>query len=211
MPAKHDYEGLRLRAVKETAEKIKKELARGDNALIQVVRTVDTLDKTTNLLTEQLDYLIKTNTSKEITDFEASVKRLKESRGALVDYLKELMLKEAPNISAVAGYYLGAKLISTAGSLKRLSEFPSSTIQVMGAEKALFAHLRKGTAPPKYGIIFQHEKVRTAPKEKSGRIARRLASKISLAARVDYFKGEFIGDKLAKEFEEEVERIRASA
>jgi len=93
-----------------------------------------------------------------------------------------------------------AKLIALAGNLKKLVEFPSSTIQLLGAEKALFRHMRTGAKAPKHGIIHEHPIVSKA-KEK-GKAARAVADKISLAVKVDYFKGKFIGDKLRKELEE---------
>jgi len=116
------------------------------------------------------------------------------------EYLAELMQKTCPNLTAVAGYLIGAKLVALAGDLKRLVEFPSSTVQLLGAEKALFRHMRTGAKAPKHGIIHEHPIV-TRAKEK-GKAARAVADKISLAVKVDYFKGEFIGDKLRKGLEE---------
>lgn len=115
-------------------------------------------------------------------------------------YLSGLMEKTCPNLTAVAGYLIGAKLISLAGSLKKLMEFPSSTVQLLGAEKALFRHMRTGAKSPKHGIIHEHPLVSKA-KEK-GKAARAVADKISVAVKVDYFKGEFIGNKLRKELED---------
>ena len=115
-------------------------------------------------------------------------------------YLQKLMENNTPNLTAVAGYLIGAKLISLAGDLKRLMEFPSSTVQLLGAEKALFRHMRTGAKSPKHGIIHEHPIVSRA-KEK-GKAARAVADKISVAVKIDYFKGKFIGDKLRKELEE---------
>jgi nucleolar protein 56 len=116
------------------------------------------------------------------------------------DYLKKVMEKNNPNLSVVAGYLIGAKLIALAGDLKRLVMFPASTVQLLGAEKALFRHMRTGARAPKHGIIHEHPIVSRA-KEK-GKAARAVADKISLAAKIDFFKGKFIGDKLRKELEE---------
>jgi nucleolar protein 56 len=117
------------------------------------------------------------------------------------------MKEEAPNVNAVCGSVIGARLIASAGGLRRLAEFPSSTVQILGAEKALFAHLKKGVKPPKYGVLFQHPAVHSAPFDKRGKIARKIASKTSSAAKIDYFKGEFAGERLAKELEEELKSI----
>ena len=97
----------------------------------------------------------------------------------------------APNLKLIVGSSLGAKLISHAGGLKRLATYPSSTVQIMGAEKALFRHLKSGDRPPKYGLIYQHPQVRGAKWWNRGKIARMLAGKISLAVRRDVFTKTF--------------------
>jgi nucleolar protein 56 len=121
-------------------------------------------------------------------------------------YVEKLMEEICPNISAIAGVVIGAKLVSLAGSLKKLSLMPSSTLQLLGAEKALFRHLKKKTLPPKYGILHEHPLIQGANKKMHGKIARLLADKLSIAAKIDYFKGEFIGDKLRKEIEKKVKQ-----
>jgi nucleolar protein 56 len=118
------------------------------------------------------------------------------------EYLEKIMQKNNPNITAVAGYLIGAKLIALAGDLKRLVMFPASTVQLLGAEKALFRHMKTGARSPRHGIIVNHPLISGAPQKEHGKRARALADKISLAAKLDYFKGEFIGDKLRKELEE---------
>ena len=116
------------------------------------------------------------------------------------DYLKQLEKETCPNFMEVAGATIAAKLISHAGSLRRLVEMPSSTIQILGAEKALFRHMRnkKRNLPPKHGIIHQHQLIQKSKEEMHGKAARALADKLSIAIKIDYFKGKFIGDKLKK-------------
>lgn len=114
-------------------------------------------------------------------------------------YLDDLMKTFMPNTQAVAGSLISAKLLSHAGTLRRLIEFPSSTIQLLGAEKALFRHLRTGARCPKHGIIISHEFVARA--KNKGRMARMLADKILIAAKIDYFKGKFIGNELREKLE----------
>ncbi|MEM4273748.1 MAG: hypothetical protein QW420_05270, partial [Candidatus Caldarchaeum sp.] len=80
------------------------------------------------------------------------------------EYIKDLMASEAPNLSAVAGPVLGSRLISLAGGLENLARLPASTIQVLGAEKALFRFLKTGRGAPKHGVIFQHPLIHMAPK-----------------------------------------------
>lgn len=110
-------------------------------------------------------------------------------RGGLNDYVEAQMKKVAPNVAEVAGATIGARLMAKAGGLDRLAVLPASTIQILGAEKALFRSLRTGAKPPKHGILFQHQAVHTAPKWQRGKIARTLANKIAIAARVDYYRG----------------------
>ena len=112
----------------------------------------------------------------------------------------------APNLRLLVGSSLGAKLISHAGGLKRLATYPSSTVQIMGAEKALFRHLKSGDRPPKYGLIYQHPQVRGAKWWNRGKIARMLAGKISLAVRRDVFTKTF-DENVFDEFIEKVEEI----
>ncbi len=145
---------------------------------------------------------------KMIQDFASRVKELKEMRERLAEYIRDQMKAMAPNVAAVAGPLLGARLLSKAGGLKKLAMLPASTIQVLGAEKALFKHLAKGTPPPKHGILFQHPLVRSAKRWQRGKIARTIAAKLAIAAREDYFGGKDISEKLVKEIEERVEEIK---
>ena len=123
------------------------------------------------------------------------------------NYISTLMDEFCPNLKAVCGTIVGAKVIEHAGSLKRLSELPASTIQILGAEKALFRHLKTGAKPPKHGVIVNHPLIAKSPDSMHGKIARALADKISIASKVDYFKGKFIGDKLKKELEDKFRRF----
>ena len=115
--------------------------------------------------------------------------QLSSLRGGLNDYVESQMKKVAPNVADVAGATIGARLMAKAGGLDRLAILPASTIQILGAEKALFRSLRTGARPPKHGILFQHQAVHMAPKWQRGKIARTLANKIAIAARVDYYRG----------------------
>ena len=124
------------------------------------------------------------------------------------EFLEELMKKIAPNLTAILGPLMSARIISIAGSLERLAMMPSSTLQVLGAEKALFRSLKTGSRPPKHGIIFQHQALHTAPKWQRGKIARLLSNKLSIAARIDSFGGEFIGDQLVEYIEKRILEIQ---
>jgi nucleolar protein 56 len=128
-----------------------------------------------------------------LADEISKISKLKEKEEK---YLDQLMLESCPNIRAVAGSLIGARLIAIAGSLRKLMLFPASTIQLLGAEDALFKHIRKGSKPPKYGILFQHPIVQASPPDRRGKAARAVADKISVGAKIDFFKGEYQGDKL---------------
>ncbi|XP_064598123.1 nucleolar protein 58-like [Liolophura sinensis] len=110
---------------------------------------------------------------------------ISEYRGQLYDYLKNRMLAIAPNLTILVGELVGARLIAHAGSLLNLAKHPASTVQILGAEKALFRALKTKHDTPKYGLIYHASLVgQTNPKNK-GKISRMLAAKTSLAVRVD--------------------------
>ena len=138
-----------------------------------------------------------------------SIYELQNTRKEIEAYIDEKMQDIAPNLRLLVGSSLGAKLISHAGGLKRLAIYPSSTVQIMGAEKALFRHLKSGDRPPKYGLIYQHPQVRGAKWWNRGKIARMLAGRISLAVRRDVFTKTF-DENAYDEFIEKVEEIEKS-
>ncbi len=112
-----------------------------------------------------------------------------ELRKDIEEHIEEQMKAEAPNTSVILGALVGARILARAGSLRRLATMPASTIQVLGAEKALFRSLKTGANPPKHGILFQHAIVHAAPRWQRGKVARAIAAKAAIAARVDVFKG----------------------
>jgi nucleolar protein 56 len=121
-------------------------------------------------------------------------------------YIEKIMKANCPNMTEIAGHIIGAKLIDHAGSIKKLAGMTSSTVQLLGAEKALFRHMKTGAKTPKHGLIIQHPLVANAKAINRGKAARWLADKITIAVRVDYFKGRFIGDKLKRELELKLDR-----
>ncbi len=134
--------------------------------------------------------------------------QLYDLRSQLEAYIERVLKEVAPNVTELVGPLLAARLISLAGSLEDLATMPASTIQVLGAEKALFRALRTGGRPPKHGVIFQYPEIFRAPKWQRGKIARALAAKLAIAAKVDAFSGRFIGDKLKGELEERIAEIK---
>lgn len=137
------------------------------------------------------------------------VKELMEYRGQLSEYLKVRMEAIAPNLTYMVGELVGARLISHAGSLMNLAKHPSSTVQILGAEKALFRALKTKKQTPKYGLIYHASLVgQSAPKLK-GKISRVLAAKLSLCCRLDAL-GDQTEPTLGQEFKEYVERRLSS-
>lgn len=115
----------------------------------------------------------------------AQVISLSEYRSTLYEYLKNRMIAIAPNLTAMVGELVGARLISHAGSLLALAKYPASTVQILGAEKALFRALKTKHATPKYGLIYHASVVGQAAPKHKGKISRSLAAKCALSIRVD--------------------------
>lgn len=141
-----------------------------------------------------------------LKSFAESIYSLQKSRRELETYIDSKMEAIAPNLRDLLGSTLGAKLIAHIGSIKRLATYPASVIQIMGAEKAIFRHLKTGERPPKHGLIFQHPSVRGAKWWNRGKIARNLALKITLAVRKDVFSGEY-DPSIAEDYLKKVEQI----
>jgi nucleolar protein 56 len=129
-------------------------------------------------------------------------------RQSLEKYVDSVMEEVAPNTRTIGGSLLGARLLALAGGLLNLAKLPASTIQVLGAEKALFRSLKTKARPPKHGIIFQHPLIHDGKRWQRGKIARALAGKLSIAARVDAFKGEYVGDRLKADLEKRIDEIK---
>lgn len=131
---------------------------------------------------------------------------LHELRKNLEDHVESEMHVVAPNIAAVLGTAVGARILGRAGSLQKLASMPASTVQVIGAEKALFRALKTGAQPPKHGILFQHTLVHAAPRWQRGKIARAIAAKAVIAARVDVY-GEGLNETLLEKLDVRVKEI----
>merc|ERR1712042_295901 len=139
-----------------------------------------------------------------IMSFSGRVISLTEYRKSLVDYLHKRMTSVAPNLSSLIGDVVGARLISHAGSLTTLAKYPASTVQILGAEKALFRALKNKGNTPKYGLIFHSTFIGRAGAKNKGRISRYLANKCSIASRIDCFTDHpntVFGEKLRDQVE----------
>jgi len=143
-----------------------------------------------------------------IQNLAQAIDGLYDTRKELETYVTTVMNKISPNMTALVGPLIGARLISLAGSLKELARKPSSTIQVYGAEKALFRSLKTGADPPKHGIIYRVAEINSSPYWQRGKIARALAGKLSIASRIDAYADRDVGDSLRESFLSRVEEIR---
>lgn len=140
--------------------------------------------------------------------FAQRVIELSEYRKQLHSYLVSKMHDIAPNLATLIGEMVGARLISHAGSLTNLAKCPASTLQILGAEKALFRALKTRGNTPKYGLIFHSSFIGRASSRNKGRISRYLANKCSIASRIDCFSEtntNIFGEKLREQVEERLE------
>ncbi len=230
----YEYDRLLHELSIELARKQITQAATPDKQIISAVEAIDDLDETMNILAERLKEWYILNVEKTLLKgeelarfvieidnianasngdlkimqgFASSLLGLYDTRSSIEEYIKENMPEIAPNLTNIAGHILGARLLSIAGSLERLASMPSSTVQVIGASNALFKHLKGKASSPKHGVIFRHPLVNTAPRWQRGKIARALASKISLAARYDFYSGK-LNEGLPEELKTKVEIIR---
>jgi nucleolar protein 56 len=149
-----------------------------------------------------------------VTLFAQRVVSLASYRKTLHTYLVSKMGVVAPNLAALIGEIVGARLISHAGSLTNLSKYPASTVQILGAEKALFRALKTKGNTPKYGLLYHSSFIGRAGQKNKGRISRFLANKCSIASRIDNFTespGTAFGEALKKQVEERLEFYSSGA
>ncbi len=158
---------------------------------------------------DSVGFDMKNDELEVIRKFASRIEDLYRSREELKAELKRKMEELMPNTTHIIGAEIAAKLLTLAGSFEKLAKLPSSTIQVLGAEKALFRYLSGKGKSPKHGVIFLTPYIQRVPKRMRGKMARKLASKIAIAVKLDYFNPEkFEGDKLKAELEEEMRRLQ---
>ncbi|MCE4611725.1 MAG: C/D box methylation guide ribonucleoprotein complex aNOP56 subunit [Desulfurococcales archaeon] len=192
--------------------KIVSELGHRDNITVESLRELGFKEEKARKIAEAARQSIGADLSdfdiEAIRTLASITKQLYQLRRNLTGYIEQVMKEVAPNVTALVGPLLGARLISLAGGLEKLARLPASTIQVLGAEKALFRALRTGGKPPKHGVIFQYPHIHRSPRWQRGKIARALAAKLAIAAKVDAFTGRFIGDKLKEDLERRIAEIK---
>ena len=143
-----------------------------------------------------------------IKHWSETVASLESQLARIESTVRELALEHLPSLSAIAGPMIAARLCVAAHGRMRLARLPAGTVQILGAEKAFFSHLKQGTKTPKHGLIYSHVLISRSPKPIRGRISRMLAARMSLAARIDAFNGTPWGEEELRQIEERVENIR---
>ena len=211
------YERLHEATVRATREAVRERETADDQQLIHTVRAMDDCERVANELAERVaewagsrldDAGTGVTYARELADNDddapddglrslaCRVRDLDDEAASLRSRIERTAPELAPNLAALAGPVLAARLIALAGGLKQLARKPSGTIQVLGAEEALFAHLRGQAPSPKHGVIFTHDAVRA------------LAGKLAIAARIDHYSGDR-RPELETELHERIERIQA--
>ena len=190
---------------KITKNQVSEALSLPDYQVIQQVNALDELQHIANVLSERIHAWNMYTTEKSFQAPVISVLEDVEENQTKLKHQIELEIKKiAPNISEIVGPMIAARLLSHAGSLRKLAMLPSSSIQLLGAEKALFRFKKKGGKPPKHGVIFQHPYISKAPYKLRGKNARLLSAKIGIAAKADVFTKRFIAPSLKTELADQI-------
>lgn len=190
-------------------KKVDAKLGEADLQVIQMVNALDELIQTSNLVSERLDYWSLIPTPKEKVEPIEKVSSVVKSEIKVLEKQIDVDMRViAPNVTTMVGPLIGARLISLAGGLGKLASMPASTIQILGAEKALFRFKKEGGKPPKHGVIFQHDLINRSPRSVRGKIARLLAAKIAIAAKADVFTKRDITKVLMQDLDRRLKVIR---
>jgi nucleolar protein 56 len=226
------YAALHDAAVTATREAAMEREQADDRQLVHAVRAMDDLARTANELAERVaewggaafgddgagvayarDLAGRDPdgaTERRVVGLARQVVALDDEAERARTFVERRAPEVAPNLTDLAGAVLAARLVALAGGLEDLAKLPSGTVQVLGAEDALFAHLRGHAPSPKHGVIFTHEYVRGIRPDDRGSAARALAGKLSIAARVDYYSGDR-RPALRDELDDRIARIRGRA
>lgn len=226
------YDALHEATVFTARQAVQRRERADDQQLKHAVRAMDDAARTANELAERVeewagslfddvgrdiaaarDVAARTPTGpteERVVSLAERVVALDDEADALRGYVETHAPTVAPNLAEMAGPVLAARLVALAGRLESLAKMPAGTIQVLGAEDALFAHLRGHGPSPKHGVIFTHEYVRGTRRADRGSAARAFAAKLALAARADYYAGER-REKLHADLADRMDRIRSRA
>lgn len=220
-----DFENYREDLI-DTAEQEVLESVDNDDFITQTINSLEDLEEQINQLTNRLrewyglkdfealrkydsqklalkilqeDEFFEKHHTEAIQALAANLHGLVKTKEFLQMYLEKVMQDHCKNLAELAGVKLGAKLLREAGGLEEMAKMPAGTIQVLGAESALFKHLSSGAPSPKHGMIINHPLV--GGRKNKGKAARKLSQKLSHCARLDFFDGPFKAPQYAEELE----------
>ncbi|MGI0021227.1 MAG: NOP5/NOP56 family protein, partial [Nitrososphaeraceae archaeon] len=195
-----------------TYSAIVKDAGPRQNITSELLTQLDVPDKKIELIKQAISKSQGGNLTEESAEslkiLASQVIQLSELRTNLSNSVENLTEILAPNLKNILTAIIGARLIAKAGSLQKLAQMPSSTIQIIGAEKALFRALKTGARPPKHGLLFQHPSVNSAPKWQRGKIARALSSKIAIGVRIDVYRNASLDNSLLDKLTKRIETIQ---
>jgi nucleolar protein 56 len=211
---------LREFCIADTTVKLTEFAQRRDLELVEMIRALDEIDRAANMLQERVtEWRRITNPGTDCrgsrraegeTDpfpnrtggalgiLEEEICQLQSVRNRLAQEVTAMADTVLPNSSSLVGGIVAARLLAHAGDLDTLAKMPASTLQVMGAKKALFSHLQTGTPPPRHGIIYQYKRIHTAPRSQRGKVARVVACRLCTAVRLDRLRGSRVPEFLTE-------------
>jgi len=226
------YDRLHEATVRATREAVRERERADDQQLVHAVRSMDDAERTANELAERVaewagalfdeastgvagarevaERAPETAAERRVVSLAERVVDIADEADDLRAFVERTAPAVAPNLSRMAGAVLAARLIALVGGLGDLAKKPSGTVQVLGAEDALFAHLAGRASSPKHGVIYTHDYVRNTRPEDRGSAARALAGKLVIAARIDHYAGD-MRPELHEELDDRIAAIRARA
>ena len=197
-----DLSLLRSASILQVKYRIEKSLT-PDKNLIQAIEALDEAHTIFNLVSERyitwhsqltgsprirLEKIIeKDNLPPQIDKLKIFITSIQELVSSLSNYLDLESPKVFPALVEILGTQLAVRMVASAGELSKLARMPSSTIQLLGAEKALFRHMSDGSPPPKHGFLYQHPTIKKSSPKNKGKNSRKLAAKVAIASKLDYF------------------------
>ena len=197
-----DLSLLRSASILQVKDRIEKSLT-PDKNLIQAIEALDEAHTIFNLVSERyitwysqltgsprikLEKIIeKDNLPPQIDKLKIFITSIQELVSYLSNYLDSESPKVFPALVEILGTQLAVRMVASAGELSKLARMPSSTIQLLGAEKALFRHMSDGSPPPKHGFLYQHPTIKKSSPKNKGKNSRKLAAKVAIASKLDYF------------------------
>ncbi len=197
-----DLSLLRSASILQVKYRIEKSLT-PDKNLIQAIEALDEAHTIFNLVSERyitwhsqltgsprikLEKIIeKDNLPPQIDKLKRFITSIQELVSSLSNYLDLESPKVFPALVEILGTQLAVRMVASAGELSKLARMPSSTIQLLGAEKALFRHMSDGSPPPKHGFLYQHPTIKKSSPKNKGKNSRKLAAKVAIASKLDYF------------------------